>query len=82
MRSDKELGEVLLANQELFSSGLCSLIVRLWGRNLITENEYDRLIHILHCNKPKGASLYYWPVYQIQPRLDWINRVLINGEKV
>lgn len=95
IRSKKELGQILLNNQDLFNSGLCYWVKRLcYDRMLFTRNEKDYLIDLIASKKPIFIPLvndiynpdkkyydnaYYWKSGFIEPRIKWIKKHLING---
>jgi hypothetical protein len=77
-RSIKELLELMLSHQSLFRDGLCVYIYAMYVKDLITFLEYEILKNYLHKNKPKHTYnvLHWWPVGEIQPRIEWINKQL------
>ncbi len=74
MKTGKELGEVLLDNQELFIHGLCDWVMKIKRKRLITWDEAELIIKTLHNNKPKDIlnGEFYWVKGDIEPRLEWI----------
>lgn len=73
MRTEKELWEVVLSRPDLFAGGLCTWIGYVRYMGLITEDEWDLISDVLYTAR-NGKNLYWiGPIYQIQPRIDWIN---------
>jgi hypothetical protein len=78
MRTNKELLELMLENQQYFEDGLCGWIftIRLWDR--ITTEEYYELKKYLSQNKPitfhRIFSAFWWKRGDIKPRIKWIKR--------
>ncbi len=96
MRNFKELGEVLLENQDLFQSGLCHWIDNLKDDNKITKEERDKLKIKIDYNRPTRKIIniiynpdkikhyqnsYYWKRDEIKPRIKWIKKHLINEKQ-
>lgn len=76
----KTLLQLMLDNQGLFQSGLCS-----WASGLpLSFNEWMDLKKYIRENRPSMFSstdaflhctdCYYWKVGDIEPRLKWINK--------
>jgi hypothetical protein len=84
MRSIKELLQVMLDNQDLFTSGLCNWAIRLYYKDIISYEESKLLDSYIENNRPsKYSSLkaykarktwWYWPHGEIKPRLKWIKK--------
>jgi hypothetical protein len=84
MRSIKELLELMLKHKNLFETGLGSWALRLYYRDIISENEYLSLDKYIRNNRPdyfswtnfvKGYDKrrgYYFPSGVIKPRIYWI----------
>lgn len=94
MRSDKELGEILLNNKHLFGTGLCKWSHLLFIDGLITAEECEYLHEKIKDNRPeykfikhalynpdkvqKYGNGFYWKVRRIEPRIKWIKKHLIE----
>lgn len=89
MRSNKELLQVFLDNQDAFYSGLCAWENRLWAKGLITDDEYSYLQCeiITLTNRPKISHLkwlfqgankrsYWWTKGYIKPRIEFLQKHL------
>ena len=86
VRGIKELLVLMLDHQEFFATGLCWWAYKLFKVGLITEQEHDciqRLIskdEIRYINRSNSGlyygSLFYWPMGDIEPRIEWINEKL------
>lgn len=86
MRTLKELFNVMLIHQPLFTdtccSGLCSYLYRLAKKEVFSSEEYWLLCDYVDENRPswysrhysykQRHSLYYWPEYEWYPREKWI----------
>ena len=66
MRTKKELGQILLDNQDLFlitnsayTGGLCPWIIELMYAHKITNEEKDKLKEIIYNNRPKKTMYNY-----------------------
>lgn len=95
MRSKKELGQVLLDNQHLFTTGLCPWVIRLFYYKLITEMEREFLLSIIDSNKPRYTFIHifynpdeivtdqawYWKARNIYPRIKWIKKYLLGSNE-
>lgn len=83
-RTIRELLQIMLDNQQLFKTGLCSWISLLEFEGLITSYEYWRLIYYINKNRPSRwssiqafinmGSKYYWPKGNIKSRIKWIKK--------
>ena len=76
-RTIKELLQLMLEHQELFTSGLCTWKFELWVKSLITFDEYLLLGVFVDANRPSKYSLlyaYYWKPGNIKPRIKWIKK--------
>jgi hypothetical protein len=89
-RNIKELLEVMLNNQHLFSSGLCQWVVSCHLYDQISEGEWRTLDTYIQKNKPRGAinkflisfrGGFYWKKGNIKPRIKWIKKHLKNLKK-
>ncbi len=93
IRSNKELGEVMLNNNHLFKSGLCNWINKLILNDLITHEEFEKLDYLICNNRPTkkllnyiynpdkikdSDSCFYWKENEILPRIKWINKYLLK----
>jgi hypothetical protein len=82
MRTNKELLELMLENQQYFKSGLCWWIENMYRRGIITEAECDSLEYYLSQNKPitfykilrMNTNSYWWRIGDIKPRIKWIEK--------
>lgn len=73
MRTEKELWELVLSRQDLFTGGLCTWIGDMRILGLITEEEWDLISNSVYA-KRIGKKIYWiGPEFEIQPRIDWIN---------
>jgi hypothetical protein len=75
MRTTKELLEVMLQYQVYFKAGLCQWINRLYSIDIIDVSEYKLLYSYIQNHELEKTNdiLYWWPVGELQPRIDWIN---------
>lgn len=79
-RSIKELLQVMLDNQHLFSTGLCKWFDSLLWNNLISHKENHLLIIYLKTHKPSTFNAlfiensHYWKPRYLEPRIKWINK--------
>jgi len=82
MRSNKELLEVVLANQNLFQTGLCNWVDHLFYQDHITIYELWYLEDFLDLKLP-GVMRdgYCWPQGQIKVRLEFLEKELPNFER-
>jgi hypothetical protein len=87
MKNTKELLQLVLKELEegeLFTSGLCMLVVNMKGANVFTFKEEMQMYHYIHkYGAPKRftkrasdqrGSAYYWPMGQKAPRIAWLKR--------
>lgn len=93
-RSKKELGQLLLDNQDLFRNGLCNWVGDLHRfRGLIDEDECTLLLELISSKRPsfipllnniynpdrkKYDSVFYWEQGCIKPRIKWIKKNLMK----
>ena len=77
MRSEKELWELVLTEQDIFDYGLCHWVRYMYWKQLISLEERKLLLSSLEENLPeKREDEYCWKPCEIQPRIDWIkNRI-------
>jgi hypothetical protein len=89
-RSIKELLELMLHNEPLFSTslgeGLCAWAEGLYFSELIPESEMNFLLDYIRDNRPsqfsswntfktrRKAPYYYWESGDIRPRIKWIEK--------
>ena len=83
-RGIKELFEVMLNNQKLFTKSLCSWSSRLRVNKQITLEEDIFLYRYIAENRPSKFSShnawlhrnysYYWECGDIKPRIKWIKK--------
>lgn len=89
MRTKEELGQLILDNIHRLSKdsisspkGLCDLLGRMYCNRVISEAELHSISSVIKNNPPKGVEYsptnYYWPEGEIQPRVDWIHRHLLE----
>lgn len=84
-RSYKELFKIMLDTGGKNYPGLCVLAAGLFGTNVITKEEYDKLHNYIIKNRPKKGKhydkeytafiydrAYYWPSYIWEPRRLWL----------
>jgi hypothetical protein len=76
MRTEKELFELMLTRQDLFTAGICGWSFDLCVEGLITYNEYDLLIDYLELNGINSLKVdyYWWEIGKIKPRIEWIKQ--------
>lgn len=82
MRTIKELLQIMLDRQDLFSAGLCNWVNRMYYCDIITYEERIALHGYIRENRPSKYSsinsfihrnfLYYWSYDDISPRIKWI----------
>jgi hypothetical protein len=78
-RTEKELIELMLDNQDLFVTGLCKWVQEIYFYKLITFNEYRVLLSTFIDNSPNteiGIGFYWWDSCNIEPRIDFLNNLL------
>jgi hypothetical protein len=83
-RTIKELLQLMLEHQELFTHGLCSLVVNVKISGKITSYEKIVLMDFIHKNRPSKYSsidafkhkdrMFYWKPNNIKPRIKWIKK--------
>jgi hypothetical protein len=83
-RSIKQLLQVMLANQDLFKTGLCNWAVQLEIWSIISEKEEIFLKQYIWKNRPskwlsvdafkRRNDTYYWKYGDIKPRIKWIKK--------
>lgn len=87
-RSIKELLELMLDYEDLFTSGLCGWSMNLCVEELITTSESTILLEYIKINRPvvkwyelsefyiisKAHSPYFWKEGLLPPRIKWIKR--------
>lgn len=94
VRSRKELGQLLLDNQDLFYNGLCTWVSGLYHtKRLINGDEQDLLMILISSKSPlfipllnniynpdrkEYSSAFYWEKGYIEPRIKWIKKHLIK----
>ena len=72
----------MIDNHELFESGLCIFIVILFDKNIINNDELDKLYNYIVSHRPKEGekhynlsqvhSNYYWKYNEWLPRQAWL----------
>ncbi len=88
-RSIKELLELMLDNQQLFTDGLCCWAITLRWQGKINNVEQLRLHFYIKDNPPLLVYLrkiimnggYYWKPGDIAPRIKWINKHIKKNSK-
>lgn len=85
-RKLSELLQIMLDNQHLFTSGLCSLANTLYCFEIIDYHECLRLEIYIKTHKPLMFSSletfnqnikqsgFYWKKGNIKPRIEWLNK--------
>lgn len=83
VRSEKELWQVVLDNQQEFCNGICLWIVFLEIEGIITTKEHDVLLMSIKNLNPilKKSDIYLWECSKIQPRIEWIENRIKQLEK-
>lgn len=83
MRTNRELLQVFLDNQHLFTSGICYWTTTLYIEGVISFKERRYLLYLIRKNEPvltkiglQGDGLYYWEKGNIKPRIKWLKRHL------
>ena len=87
MRTNKELLQVFLDNQNLFKCGLCEWVRELYHNFLISEKEKFYLYNLINNNRPffirikdilscRKRTCYYWKIGDIKPRIKWLKKYL------
>ena len=86
MRTNKELLQVFLDNQNLFECGLCSWTGELFSKYLITKEEKSYLYNLIDDNRPffikfkdkliGYINCYYWKEGNIKPRIKRLKKYL------
>lgn len=94
-RSILELLKLLLSHSDRIGKGketsLCSLIEGLYtvtyiNGPYINKDEFIMLSNYMQSSRPHHLSKwdYWWPKYEVQPRIDWLNmqiQILENDGK-
>jgi hypothetical protein len=77
----KKLLQLMLDNQDLFTSGLCNWVTNLRMKNIICENEYNIILDYINKNAPFLHRLnifktepFYWKEGDIAPRIKWLKK--------
>jgi hypothetical protein len=78
-RTIKELLQLMLEHQELFSGGFCFWVRSLYWDNIMTQEERNTLDKYIKENRPKNlswllADAFYWKSGNIKPRIKWIKK--------
>jgi len=77
-RTIKELLELMLEHQHLFSAGLCLWNTSMHVRGLTNWDEYLILKKYINNHSPFlnifNSSPYYWKSGDINPRIKWIKK--------
>ena len=87
MKTNKELLQVFLDNQNLFEDGLCIWVSKLYIKYLITREEEEYLYILIRNNRPfftrikdklsgRKRHCYYWKQGDIKPRIKWLKKYL------
>lgn len=76
MRTIDELLKIMIDNIDMLDSGLCLLIWELHMDKLMTDKEYRFLMSYIFEHSPNNINCgYWWPVSQIMPRLNFLNKL-------
>ena len=80
-RTIKELLQLMLDNQELFTTSLCTWKARLYLNDIITTDESISLAIFIDEHRPwvkifQMNSGYYWSKGKIKPRIKWIKKYI------
>ena len=76
-----ELIDITLENQYLFQTGLCSWVAHLYVDNILTFNEYSRLLDcIRENNKDKSVNIFWWDRGDIKPRIEFLKKLKLKYE--
>ena len=78
-RTEKELIEIMLDNEDLFVTGLCKWLHQIYFYELISFTEYEMLLFIFADNRPYteiGIGYYWWQSGNIEPRIDFLNDLI------
>jgi hypothetical protein len=73
MRTEKELFELMLTRQDLFTDGLCCWVISMWAEEYITVPECGLLLNYLKASEPT-KGMYWWKPCKIEPRIEWIKQ--------
>jgi hypothetical protein len=80
-RSIKELLQLMLDNQNIFSLGLCYWATNMYGHKKISKEEYYLLSNYIRKNAPFShkinifkSSPFYWKAGAIAPRILWLKK--------
>jgi hypothetical protein len=78
----KRVLELLLNNQDLFSTGICDWVESLGKNKLITETEILWMDDYLKNNVPTSRDNicgFWWNCGEIEPRIEWIQAQLYKN---
>ena len=72
----------MLDNPQIFNFGLCHWNLMLFGKGIITEDEYNITREYIRDNRPQmfqrnysyknRDNTYYWNADNIKPRIKWL----------
>ena len=76
-----ELIDITLENQYLFQTGLCSWVAHLYVDNILTFNEYSRLLDCIRENgENKSRNVFWWKEGDIHPRIEFLKQLKLKYE--
>lgn len=80
-RTIKELLEVMLNNQQIFTHGLCAWATDLFCKDIISLEELYTLRSYIKDNKPFNfntlfGDAYYWKSGKLEPRVKWLEKYI------
>ena len=88
MRDIKTLLEVLLdqyQNNKIYRiqwAGLCLAITKLRNAGVIDQSDKEALLKVIEANRPESAgSFYWWPVGEIEPRVEFLKQLIKKYEQ-
>lgn len=85
MKTDRELLQIMLDNEQHFCYGLCYWAVNLYYHDILSEDEYHKLDSYILENLPRFTwykifhqfeNGYCWKKDDIAPRIKWIKAQL------
>ena len=84
MRNIKDLLQVMLSHQYLFTVGMCMWSIDLYNKDLISSQEDDLLRKYIRDNRPSAFSswsalthvtdAFFWKKGDITPRVKWLEK--------
>jgi hypothetical protein len=73
--------KMMLENQDLFKSGLCSWVDELKNCGKIYYSEFCTVRRFIKAFKPANCNLYWWTPAEIEPRITWIKEQIVILEE-